>query len=94
MKGSVIMGKRQKETLSPNNYFGGKWGFWGRGSTIEIKTFSLVSYVLIAASVPSCEAEDQLSLVELWFLSDWDWLRPAGAGSDSMVPTVPPLRKN
>lgn len=25
MKGSLIMGKRQKETLSPNNYFGGKW---------------------------------------------------------------------
>ena len=61
MKGSVIMGKRQKETLSPNNYFGGKGKRvgWKRG-TIEIKTFSLASYVLITSSTPSCEAEDQL----------------------------------
>lgn len=55
------MGKRQKETLSPNNYFGGK-GVEGQfeGGTIEIKTFSLASYVLIASPVPPCEAEDQL----------------------------------
>lgn len=45
MKGSVITGKRQKETLSPKNYFGGK-GTEGRGEggTIEIKTFSPASY--------------------------------------------------
>lgn len=55
------MGERQKETLSPNNYFGGKGGE-GRveGGTIEIKTFSLASYVLIAFPAPSCEADDQL----------------------------------
>ena len=59
--GDVIMSKRQKETLSPNNYFGGKGGE-GRfeGGTIEIKTFSLASYVLIAFPAPSCEAEEQL----------------------------------
>lgn len=28
MKGNVIMGQRQKETLSPNNYFGGKGVDW------------------------------------------------------------------
>lgn len=57
MKESVIMGERQKETLSPNNYFGGKGGE-GRveGGTIEIKTFSLASYVLIVPPAPSCEA--------------------------------------
>lgn len=63
MKGSVIMGKRQKETLSPNNYFGGKWrgrGSGGRRGTIEIKTFSLASYVLIASPVPLCKDEDRL----------------------------------
>lgn len=61
MKGSVIMGERQKETLSPNNYFGGKGGE-GRvvGGTIEIKTFSLASYVLIASPAPPCEVGVQL----------------------------------
>ncbi len=46
------MGERQKETLSPNNYFDGKGGE-GRvvEGTIEIKTFSLASYVLIASPV-------------------------------------------
>lgn len=58
MKESVIMGKRQKETLSPNNYFGGRGGRL-EGDTIEIKTFSLASYVLIGFPLPSCEAEDQ-----------------------------------
>lgn len=55
------MGERQEETLSPNNYFGGK-GVEGQveGGTIEIKTFSLASYVLIASTAPSCEAEDSL----------------------------------
>lgn len=47
------MGKGQEETLSPNNYFGGKGGW---GGTIEIKTFSLASYVLIAYIALSCEA--------------------------------------
>lgn len=61
MKGSVIMGERQKETLSPNNYFGGKGEEGrGKGGTIEIKTFSPASYVLIASTAPSCEAEAQL----------------------------------
>lgn len=58
MKGSIIMGERQKETLSPNNYFGGKEGEGqGEGDTIEIKTFSLASYVVIASATPSFEAE-------------------------------------
>lgn len=58
MKECVIMGERQKETLSPNNFFGGKGGGGGRveGGTIEIKTFSLASYVLIVPPAPSCEA--------------------------------------
>lgn len=92
MKGNVIMGQRQKETLSPNNYFGGKGGE-GRieGGSVEIKKFSLASYVLIASPVPPCEAEEPLWLAEAWTLSDGDWLRPAGTGSDSTVPTVPPL---
>lgn len=52
------MGERQKETLSPNNYFGGKEGEGqGEGDTIEIKTFSLASYVVIASATPSFEAE-------------------------------------
>lgn len=55
MKESVIMGERQKETLSPNNYFGG-----GKGGAVEIKTFSLASYVLITSSAPSCAAREQL----------------------------------
>lgn len=55
------MGKRQEETLSPNNYFGGKGGQGQiEGGIIEIKTISLASYVLIASPVPPCEAEDQL----------------------------------
>lgn len=49
MKGSVITGERQKESLSANNYFwweadrGSGWKGVGRGGvgggTIEIKTF-------------------------------------------------------
>lgn len=92
MKGSVIMGERQKETLSPNNYFGGKGGAGrGEGGTNEIKTFSPASYVLIASAALWCKAEAQHWLAELWLLSDGDWLRPAGTGSDSVVPTIPPL---
>lgn len=61
MKGNIIMGKRQKETLSPNNYFGGKGGEGqDEGGTIEIKTFSLVSYVLIASPTLSIEAVVEL----------------------------------
>lgn len=61
MKGSVIMGERQKETLSPNNYFCGKEGEGQvEGGTIEIKTFSRASYVVIAFMAPSCEAERAL----------------------------------
>lgn len=93
MKGSLIMGERQKETLSPSNYFGGKGGEGQvEGATIEIKTFfpgKLCPYRILSG--PSCEAGDQLPLVEPPLLSDDDWLRPAGTGSDSMVPTVPPL---
>lgn len=87
-------GQKTKRNLVSKQLFWWEVGIVGKGSTIEIKTFSLASYVLIAASVPSCGSEDQLSLAELWLLSDGDWLRPAGTGSDSMVPTVPPLRKN
>lgn len=92
MKGSVIMGKRQKATLSPNNYFGGKGGRGqSDGGTIRIKSISLASYILIASPVLPREAEDRLRLAEPWLLSDGDWLRPAGRGSDTVVPTVPPL---
>lgn len=92
MKESVIMGKRQKETLSPNNYFGGKGGVMGKRGTIEIKTFP--QQVMFLSHPRLHHVKLRFSLAEMWLLSDGDWLRPAGTGSDSTVPTVPPLRKN
>lgn len=92
MKGSVITGERQKESLSANNYFGGKRteGRAGRGVRSRSRHFSPASYAsLITSTSWSCEAEVQLPLAELGLLSDVDWLGPAGTGSDSVVPTVP-----
>lgn len=96
MKGSVITGQRQKASLSANNYFGGKrsegraWG--GGGVRSRSRHFSPASYVsLITSTSWSCEAGVRLPLAEPRLLSDGDWLGPAGTGSDSAVPTVPPV---
>jgi len=54
MKGSVIMGERQKRNLVSKQLFW--WEGGGGGSTIEIKTFFssfLPGYVLIASPVPA-----------------------------------------
>lgn len=67
-------------------------GFGKGGIQSRSRHFSPASFVsLITSTSWSCEAEVRLPLAEPRFLSDGDWLGPAGTGSDSKVPTVLPV---
>lgn len=64
MKECVIMGERQKETLSPNNYFGGKGGerVGLRGVQLRSRHFP---WQVMSLSCPLPHH------VKLWLGSDW-----------------------
>lgn len=55
-------GRKTKRNLVSKQLFWWEGGerVGPKGGTIEIKTFSLASYVLIASNAPSCEAEASL----------------------------------
>lgn len=87
MKESVIMGERQKETLSPNNYFGGGKG--GRSWDQDVFPGKLCPYHVLSPIMRSWGAAltgRVLVLIWWWWLAEARGHRKWQHGSHSPTP--------